>query len=196
MKKEYTTPKITPEIAIEMFGEDAREPVCNNLQQYCQAWRVKEREILEIKRIIPTLPVIKGPISLRGLYEVMLPKMQQELREIERHIRRLQRCLELLEGKPLFTNPSTLPGHVDVQALKNRLDIVDVISRWVDLRQSGKTYKGRCVFHDDHSPSLVAYPEDGRWWCFACSIGGDVISFVQKINNCSFREAIAELERL
>ena len=189
--------KITPEFAIEMCGEVARQPICNNLEEYCFKWRIKEKRIAELKRIIPTLPIIKGPISLRGLYEVMLPKMQQELRDIERHIRRLQRCLELLEGKPLFTNPATLPGHIDVGSLKERLDIIDVVSQWVDLRHSGNTYKGRCPFHSERTPSFVVYPESKSWHCFgACSEGGDAISFVQKIKNYDFREAVAELERL
>lgn len=197
MKKEYNNTAFSSEIAIEMFGEDAREPVCNNLEEYCYKWRIKDKQIAELKRIIPTLPLVRGPISLRGLYEVMLPKMQQELQGIERHIRRLQRCLELLEGRPLFTNPNTLPGHIDVKALKERLDIVDVVSQWVELRHSGKTYKGRCPFHSECTPSFVVYPDSKSWHCFgACGESGDAISFVQKIKNCGFREAVTELERL
>jgi len=194
--QEYTAPEITPEIAIETFCEDAREPVCDNLKRYCREWQRKKAQIIELERIILTLPIIENQISLRGLYEVMLPKMQQELRQIEWHIRRLQHCLELLEQQKIFTKPADIPGHIDVSTLKNRLDIVDVVSRWVELRQSGRTHKGRCPFHDDRSPSFVVYPENKRWWCFACSEGGDVITFVQKIRNCGFREAVVELQRL
>ena len=194
--QEYIAPEITPEIAIEMFGEDAREPVCDNLTRYCLAWQSKKKEIAELERIIPTLPVVEGPISLRGLYEVMLPKMQHELYRIEWHIHRLQYCLELLEQKNIFTKPADIPGHIDVEALKDRLDAVDVISKWVELRQNGRAHKGRCPFHKDRSPSFVVYPEDKRWWCFACSEGGDTITFIQKIRNCGFREAVAELQNL
>ncbi len=179
-----------------MCGEAAREPVCNNLQEYCFKWRIKKKQITELKRIIPTLPIVKGPISLHGLYEIMLPKMQQELREIEQHIRRLRRCLELLEGKPLFITPNSPPDHIDAEALKDRIDIVDIVSQSVDLRRSGKTYKGRCPFHQDRTPSLVVYPHSKSWWCFSCSEGGDAISFVQKIKNCGFLEAIEELRLL
>lgn len=194
--QEYVAPRITPEVAIEMFGESAREPVCDNLTRYCQEWHAKTKEIAELERIIPTLPVIEKGISLRGLYLIMLPKMKQELWRIEGHIRRLQRCLELLEGKKLFNKPSDLPGHIDVDSLKSRVDITEVIGRWVELRRSGGTLKGRCPFHDDRSPSFAVYPEDSRWWCFACSEGGDIITFIQKILNYSFREAVAELQNL
>jgi hypothetical protein len=194
--QDYQPPEVTPELAIETFGEAARQPVCDNLTQRCAEWRKKKAEIEKLQRIIPTLPIIENTISLRGLYEVMLPAAQHELWQIERHIRRLQHCLELLEQIKIFTKAADLPGYIDVKALKDRLDIVDIISREVELRQSGRTYKGRCSFHDDRSPSFVVYPEDQRWWCFACNEGGDVISFIQKIRNCSFREALTELQTL
>lgn len=194
--QDYIAPKITSEVAIEIFGEVARQPVCDNLKYYCLAWNAKKNNIAELERIIPTLPVVENSISLRGLYEVMLPRAQRELRQIERHIRRLQHCLELLEGRQLFSRPSDAPGHIDTDALKERLDIADVISQWVGLRQSGNTYKGRCPFHNDRAPSFVVYPATKSWWCFACNEGGDVITFVQKIKNCSFREAIAEAQRV
>lgn len=193
---EYTAPVITPELAIKTFGESARQPVCDNLKHYCQAWETKRRDIADLQRIIPTLPVIENAISLRGLYEVMLPHAQRELRQIERHIRRLQQCLELLEGRPLFPRPVATPGHTDIEALKDRVDIADVISNWVDLRQSGNSYKGRCPFHNDRTPSFVVYSETKRWWCFACNEGGDAITFIQKIRDCDFRTAISEIENL
>lgn len=194
--QEYTAPKITPAIAMEIFGEAAREPVCDNLKRYCQEWYAKTKEITELERIMPTLPVIENAISLRGLYLVMLPKMKQELRQIERHIRRLQRCLELLEGRDIFTKPADLPGHVDVKILKDQVDVVDVIGQWVELRPGGRSLKGRCPFHKDRSPSFAVYPETQSWHCFAGCGGGDVITFIQKIKNCGFREAVTELSSL
>lgn len=194
--QEYTHPAVTPEIAIETFGESAREPVCNNIKHYCQGWYAKTAQIAELERIIATLPVVENGISLRDLYLAMLPRMKQELRQIERHIRRLQRCLELLEEREIFTKPAELPSHVGVAALKDRVNIADVISQWVELQQAGKLFKGHCPFHNDRSPSLVVYPETQSWHCFAGCGGGDVFTFVQKINNCGFREAAAQIQKL
>ncbi|MEO6077377.1 MAG: CHC2 zinc finger domain-containing protein [Candidatus Andersenbacteria bacterium] len=192
----YERLQITPELAIELFGEDAREPICNNLQIYGQNWLNTNKNIEDMRRIIPTLPIIEDCISLRALYEVFVPKLQRELRQIEKHIRRLQKCLEILEDRTIFSKPPIFAGHVDIKALKERLEITDVIERWVNLKRSGKNYKGLCPFHTDGKPSFVVYPDNGRWWCFACSEGGDIISFVQKIKSCGFKEAVEELRGL
>lgn len=77
-------------------------------------------------------------------------------------------------------------------------DIVEVIGRYVDLqpRNNGKYHVGLCPFHDDSTPSLAVYPNDGpngRWTCFTCSQApGDAIDFVRKIENCSFAEAVGK----
>jgi len=82
-----------------------------------------------------------------------------------------------------------------VSQLKKSVSIEEVIGQHVELKRAGKSLKARCPFHDDKTPSFVVYPEQQRWHCFgACSEGGDVISFVQKIRNFTFREAISELK--
>jgi len=78
---------------------------------------------------------------------------------------------------------------MDVQAIKEKIDIVAVISRYVTLVKSGSGYKGRCPFHKDDTPSFVVSPEKGLWHCFGCGEGGDVIGFLMKIENLSFIEA-------
>lgn len=78
-----------------------------------------------------------------------------------------------------------------VEEIKERLDIVDVISAYVPLRKAGRTYKGLCPFHQEKTPSFVVFPESGNWHCFgACGTGGDVFSFVIKQENLDFREAL------
>jgi DNA primase len=78
------------------------------------------------------------------------------------------------------------------QEIKNRLSIVDVVREYATLHPSGSTgnYKMICPFHDDHSPSMVVNEKKGLAWCFVCNSGGDIFSFVQKIENCSFPEAV------
>lgn len=183
----------TPKAATLAFGNIILEPVVYNL---C-GWSIRlldlTDEINEIKRIIPTLPPVKKQLALRPLYELILRRLCRERRECQKHIHFLGRCYDLLRGTRLFT-PKLVKGRVDVETLKQRTNIADVISRDVELRPAGKTLKGRCPFHNDRTPSLVIYPDDGRWWCFACSEGGDVINYIQKIRQCSFREAVAELQ--
>ncbi|MCS6845452.1 MAG: DNA primase [Caldilineales bacterium] len=83
-----------------------------------------------------------------------------------------------------------------VDEIKERLDIVEVISAYVPLRKAGRHYKGLCPFHQERTPSFVVFPETGTWRCFgACSTGGDVFSFVMKRENLDFREALELLAR-
>lgn len=81
-----------------------------------------------------------------------------------------------------------------VEEIKDRLDIVEVISAYVPLRKAGNLYKGLCPFHQEKTPSFVVYPDRGTWHCFgACGVGGDVFSFVMKRDNLDFREALEVL---
>lgn len=81
----------------------------------------------------------------------------------------------------------------DVEAIKARLNIVSVLSRYMTLTKSGSRYKGRCPFHKDDTPSLYVDPEKGLWHCFGCGAGGDMFGFVMKIERISFPEALARL---
>ena len=80
--------------------------------------------------------------------------------------------------------------------LKQRVDIVDIISESVVLKKSGRNYKGLCPFHQERTPSFVVNPESQSWHCFgACSEGGDVFSFVQKMEGVDFAEALRIVAR-
>jgi DNA primase len=84
------------------------------------------------------------------------------------------------------------------QEIKNRLDIVDVVSDYgVQLRKSGRSYAGFCPFHPNtKTPAFYVFPESQTWRCFgACAEGGDVFSFVMKKNGWDFKEALADLAR-
>src|SRR5213595_414638 len=77
-----------------------------------------------------------------------------------------------------------------VDEIKRRLDVVDVISQTVQLKRSGRSYKGLCPFHGEKTPSFYVFPETGTWKCFGCGEGGDVFTFVQKRENLEFVEAL------
>ncbi len=80
--------------------------------------------------------------------------------------------------------------------VKQRVDIVEVISRYTQLKRAGTVYKGLCPFHSERTPSFVVFANTGTWRCFgACGTGGDVISFVMRRENMEFREALELLAR-
>ncbi len=81
-----------------------------------------------------------------------------------------------------------------VDEVKDRLDIVEVVSSYLQLDKSGRNYKALCPFHGEKTPSFVVFPESQRWYCFgACSEGGDIFNFVMKMEGWDFRTTLEEL---
>lgn len=80
-----------------------------------------------------------------------------------------------------------------IENLKQRLDIVDVVGSYLELKKNGANYKCVCPFHNDTSPSLVVSPSKQIYHCFACGAGGDSIKFVMEYEKLSYPEAIEKL---
>ena len=66
------------------------------------------------------------------------------------------------------------------ERIKQKLDIVEQIGGVVELKKSGKAFKGLCPFHGERTPSFYVFPETGTWRCFGCNEGGDVFTFFEK----------------
>ena len=90
-----------------------------------------------------------------------------------------------------------MPGRIndeDIATVRERARIDEVVGSHVALRNAGSgTMKGLCPFHDEKTPSFQVNPSRGFYYCFGCGEGGDVISFVQKIDNLSFTETVERL---
>jgi len=77
-----------------------------------------------------------------------------------------------------------------VAEIKARLDILEVVGQYVRLQRSGRQHVGLCPFHAERTPSFSVSPERQAWYCFGCQEGGDVISFVEKVEHLDFRQAL------
>ena len=80
-----------------------------------------------------------------------------------------------------------------IEALKTRLDIVDVVGNYVELKKAGANFKAPCPFHDENSPSFVVSPAKQIYHCFGCGVTGDPIRFVMEYEKLNYPEAIEKL---
>jgi DNA primase len=80
-----------------------------------------------------------------------------------------------------------------VADLRERVDVVEVVGDYVSLVKSGANFKGLCPFHGEKTPSFMVHRGKGIYHCFGCGVGGDAISFIRKVENLTYPEAILRL---
>lgn len=77
-----------------------------------------------------------------------------------------------------------------IDEIRNRNDIIDIVSQYVVLKRSGRSFSGLCPFHKEKSPSFYVSPDRQIFKCFGCGVGGNVIHFISKIENVGFKDAL------
>ena len=82
-----------------------------------------------------------------------------------------------------------------LEEIRQKADIVDVVSQYVSLRRAGTNFKGLCPFHGEKSPSFMVSPDKGIYKCFGCGAGGNVFTFLMNYHSQSFGEVVRELGR-
>lgn len=82
-----------------------------------------------------------------------------------------------------------IPNEV-VENVRSSLDIVDVVSTYINLKKAGRNFVGFCPFHAEKTPSFTVSPEKQIFYCFGCQNGGNLFSFVMQMENCSFPDAV------
>lgn len=83
-----------------------------------------------------------------------------------------------------------------IQELQDKIDIEQVISSHINLKRRGKNLVGLCPFHNEKTPSFTVYPESRSFYCFGCGAGGDVISFVRRMDNLDYIEAVKAVAQM
>lgn len=83
-----------------------------------------------------------------------------------------------------------LPMRSPVEQIKERLNILDVIGQYVELKRAGKSYKGKSPFTNEKTPSFYVSPERGMYYCFSSSQGGDMFTFIEKMEGVDFKGAL------
>lgn len=80
-----------------------------------------------------------------------------------------------------------------IAEIKSRLSLVDIVNRYVELRQAGDRWTAPCPFHQETKPSFTVSPDKGFYYCFGCQASGDIIEFYKNINGLDFAEAVRQL---
>jgi DNA primase len=96
-------------------------------------------------------------------------------------------------GQPKTTAANSLLRQ-RIERIKQHVSIVEIIGRYAKLRRSGDYLVGLCLFHPDHHPSLVVYPATSTFYCYGCRKHGDVITFVQALEQITFSQALDVLD--
>ena len=130
--------------------------------------------------------------TVAGAYQDTAYQIEEDLFPWADYAAACREAIECIQHSQPKQQP--INGHIDTEAIKAKNDVVTIIEQYTRLRKSGKNFTGRCPIHQDKNPSLTVYPDNQTWHCYGCHQGGDVINFIQAVENTDFRGAAAILE--
>ena len=81
----------------------------------------------------------------------------------------------------------------DIDKIKDRLSIEEVVSSYIQIEKAGKNLKARCPFHNEKTPSFYISPDRGSYYCFGCGAKGDIFTFVEQFEGLDFYGALKQL---
>src|SRR5579872_6823353 len=84
-------------------------------------------------------------------------------------------------------------NRTNVELIKERIPIEELIGSYVKLEKAGKSFKARCPFHNEKTPSFFVSPERGGYYCFGCNAKGDIFTFVEQFEGLDFKGALKVL---
>jgi DNA primase len=80
--------------------------------------------------------------------------------------------------------------NANLDLIKEKLNILDIVSNYIKLEKAGAQFKASCPFHNERTPSFYISPSRGSYHCFGCSEHGDIFSFIMKIEGVPFKESL------
>jgi hypothetical protein len=140
----------------------------------------------------PTSPLLPSPMSLPHLHRVGTCRTLDRRCVLRRPGHHLGDRTQVAAGtqSPCVSNlPCTIRHMSVVDEIKERLDLTEIIGRYVQLQRSGRYMKGLCPFHSEKTPSFFVFPDDQRWRCFGCGKGGDLFTFMMEHEGWDFHTA-------
>ena len=141
----------------------------------------------EIKqKLLDVRTITRAPLTREFLNAWIKHTDGVELAQIQVDIRRLKSYLPLRESQSTDITPEKI-----MRALE--YPVTDLLNRYTAVRRAGKHYLALCPFHNERSPSLTVYPRTNSAFCFGCSIGGDSIALIRKLEHLTFPEAVNQL---
>lgn len=104
--------------------------------------------------------------------------------------------IDYSKGKLISNIIITMIDNESIETLKQRIDIIDVVGSYLELKKAGANFKAVCPFHSDTTPSLLVSPSKQIYHCFACGVGGDSIKFVMEYEKLTYPESIEKIASL
>lgn len=180
--------RFDPDSLREFLGEGLSDSECRELLEYASdLQRIEHADF--IAREAQAISLSMGDYAEWLAEEIEGADLISEM--ISEHRRRGMLCLSELQRRERMKRLPKNARFRDFRAEYEELQRngIAIISTYTELTKRGKEFMGRCIFHDDHTPSLRVNAEHGLWYCFGCGVGGNIRDFIQSAERAGARIA-------